>query len=226
MTAPKDPELTGMAIFDLDRTLVPGSSLVPLGRELVRRELVNRRFLARHAWSAAAFSRRGLDTGRTEAVQGSLLAALAGRSHAELAAVARDVGRDLVEAVYPGARWLIDRHLGSGDFCVILTAAPQELAAALAGALGVHRAIGTRLEIDAGRFTGGLDGGFCHGEGKVQRLTEELGVEDLTGATAYGDSISDLPVLERAGDPVAVNPDRALARHAHEHGWPTLQFGT
>ena len=63
-------------------------------------------------------------------MQTSLLGALAGRRHEELAGVAHDVGISLVASVYPGARWLIERHLEAGDFCVILTAAPQELAVA------------------------------------------------------------------------------------------------
>ena len=41
---------------------------------------------------------------------------------------------------------------------------------------------------------------------------------------AYSDSASDLPMLEAVGHPVAVNPDGALARVAHDHGWPIVIF--
>jgi phosphoserine phosphatase len=42
---------------------------------------------------------------------------------------------------------------------------------------------------------------------------------DLSRSYAYADSISDLPMLEAVGNPVAVNPDRRLAAAAKERGW-------
>lgn len=217
--------LHGVALFDLDRTLVPGSSLVPLGRELVRRGMLDRRVVATRALSAAAFRHRGLADERIDALVGGLLALLEGREVVPLAEVARHVGSGLAAEAYPAALWLLQRHLALGDFCVVLTAAPQQLAEALAQAIGAHRAIGTRLEVADGRFTGRIDGVLCHGAGKVRRLDEELGDLGSSRATAYGDSASDVAVLERCGDPVAVNPDRGLAAVARDRGWPVLRLG-
>jgi fatty acyl-CoA reductase len=42
---------------------------------------------------------------------------------------------------------------------------------------------------------------------------------DLHRSYAYADSISDLPMLEAVGNPVAVNPDRRLAAAARSRGW-------
>lgn len=216
--------LHGVALFDLDRTLVPGSSLVSLGRELVRRGMLERRVLARRAASAAAFRRRGLSDGRVEDLVGGLLALLAGREVEPLAEVAGHVGAEVAAEAYPGALWLLQRHLDAGDFCVVLTAAPQPLAEAVAHAIGAHRAIGTRLAVVGGRFTGALDGPFCHGPGKVLRLREELGDMGSTRSSAYGDSASDVAVLERCTDPVAVNPDRRLTAVAAARSWPVLRL--
>src|SRR5258708_21283346 len=47
---------------------------------------------------------------------------------------------------------------------------------------------------------------------------------DLAGSWAYSDSITDLPMLEAVGRPVAVNPDKDLRRVARERGWPVLRF--
>jgi phosphoserine phosphatase len=58
----------------------------------------------------------------------------------------------------------------------------------------------------------------------VARLWVELGTADLSGATAYSDSVSDMPLLTAAGRPVAVNPDRRLRRQARSNGWPVLTF--
>ena len=67
---------------------------------------------------------------------------------------------------------------------MVLTASPQVLAEAVAAALGAHRAVGTRLEVVDGRFTGRLDGVFCYGPGKLDRLRAELGSVDFDEATA------------------------------------------
>jgi phosphoserine phosphatase len=56
-------------------------------------------------------------------------------------------GRALARTARPGARWLLDRHLAAGDFCVIASASPQPLVDAAARALGAQRAVGTRAEV-------------------------------------------------------------------------------
>ena len=47
---------------------------------------------------------------------------------------------------------------------------------------------------------------------------------DLTGSYAYSDSITDEPMLRAVGHPVAVNPDRDLARVARAEGWGVENF--
>jgi phosphoserine phosphatase len=66
----------------------------------------------------------------------------------------------------------------------------------------------------------------CYGPGKVvwaERFAAEYDV-DLAASTFYTDSISDLPLLERVGQPVAVNPDLRLRRLARRRGWPAERF--
>jgi hypothetical protein len=47
---------------------------------------------------------------------------------------------------------------------------------------------------------------------------------DLNGSFAYSDSITDLPMLEAVGNPVAVNPDRELRRMAEQREWRIRDF--
>ena len=47
---------------------------------------------------------------------------------------------------------------------------------------------------------------------------------DLHQCYAYSDSISDLPMLDSVGHPVAVNPDSRLNQIALERGWPIVIF--
>lgn len=217
--------LRRLAIFDLDRTLLPGSSLLELGRALADRRVIDRALVARHALRAAVFARRGLPDSRIDRVRRCVLAAAADRDRDEVVSVAREVGGDIAAGAYPAARWLLERHRAAGDRCVVLSASPQELVEAVGAALGADEAIGTRAEVVDGRFTGRLDGPFCHGPGKLERLRDELGRVDLEGAVAYADSGSDLPLLTACGHPVAVNPDRRLREAAASGGWPVLRLG-
>jgi HAD superfamily hydrolase (TIGR01490 family) len=213
-----------VAVFDLDRTLIPGSSLMALARELARRGLVPRTQLVRHAGRNVVFARRGLGNSAVDNVRTGALAALAGRATCEVVPVAHDVGRQLAAHVYGGARRLLELHQAAGDFCVLLSASPQELVESVAHAVGAHRAVGTRVEVNGGRFTGRLDGAFCYGVGKLTRLHDELGEVDLGTAHAYSDSASDVPLLAACGRPVAVNPDRRLRAAARANSWPVIEL--
>ena len=219
------PSDGGVALFDLDRTLLPGSSLMELGRALADRKVIDRTTVARHAFKAAVFRRRGLPDDRIQRLRESLLAAAADHDHDELASVAREVGSEIASSAYPAARWLIDQHHAAGDVCVVLSASPQELVEAVGAELGADCSVGTRTEVVDGRFTGRLDGPFCHGSGKLERLMAEVGPVDLGAASAYADSASDLPLLTACARPVAVNPDRQLREAATSAGWPVLTFG-
>ena len=215
----------GVAVFDLDRTLIPGSSLAMFGRELVRRGLVSRRTVARHAALEALFQRRGLGGARIDRLVRELLELSSGVDAEPLLAAARAMGPHLVAGVHPTARFLVEHHRQAGDFCIIVSASPQELVEAITSAIGAHRAVGTRVGVRDGVLTGRLDGPFCYGAGKLEALDREVGRLDLTMATGYADSGSDLPLLEQCGTAVAVNPDAELRRWAQLKGWPVVRFG-
>lgn len=225
-TAEPLPEVIGRAaVFDLDRTLLAGSSLVALARVMARNGLLSGQQLVSGFAMDQVFRRRGASDADVDRLRATALRQVAGMEAAQLRSLSDDVGRMLSAQVLPGARMLLRRHQEAGDFIVILSASPQELVEAVAARLGAQRAVGTRATIDRGRYTGGLDGPFCYGLGKVQRLEQDLGPGSLGAATAYADSASDIPVLEACLEPVAVNPDRQLQRLARARAWPIVRFG-
>jgi len=117
-------------------------------------------------------------------------------------------------------------HNEAGRDTWIVSASPQGIVEPLAASLGMTGAIGTEGEVLDGRFTGRLDGPFIYGPGKAQaieKLASDRGY-DLDLSYAYSDSISDLPMMEVVGHPVAVNPDSELAAVAHDRGWPIVIF--
>jgi HAD superfamily hydrolase (TIGR01490 family) len=212
----------GVAIFDLDRTLLRGSSLVALGRAMAATGLVSRRRLARAALQDARFRRRGATDQEVDALRAEALSHVAGIPRAELTGLAQEVAAVLVTDMSPAARFLVDRHRAAGDFVVVLSASPQELVEAVVSGIGAHRGVGTRAEVVDGAYTGRLDGPLCYGAAKLDRLTADVGRVELGSATAYADSASDLPMLRACGRPVAVNPDRRLRAVAEAERWPVL----
>ena len=96
----------------------------------------------------------------------------------------------------------------------------------LARHIGADAAIATQAKVDAsGRYTGEVEF-YAAGHGKVEAITKEAEKFniDLQASYAYSDSVTDLPMLELVGNPVAVNPDRALLKEATERGWDVRKF--
>ena len=214
------------AFFDLDRTLISGSSVFVFGLAAWRAGLVRRRELLGDAAGAAMFRLRGADDDTTTGVRDRILGAVKGVAHEDLVALNAVVVPKLIERVRPEAQRLVDLHRHAGRATFIVSASPVELVQPLAQSLGMSAGIGTRSEIVDGVYSGELAGPFCYGEGKVEAIAELARWEglDLGQCYAYSDSASDLPMLRAVGHPVAVNPDGRLERIAHDQGWPVVVF--
>jgi phosphoserine phosphatase len=87
--------------------------------------------------------------------------------------------------------------------------------------LHIPHVLASDLEVKNGVFTGSPSLPLCYGEGKVTRATallSQAGIH-LQECVFYSDSVTDLPLLEAVGEPVAINPDPALKRVARRRGW-------
>ena len=218
------------AFFDLDKTLIPGSSLFLLARGLYERDLFRVRDLARFGWGQMMFRLRGEQQRGMDMSRQSTLDFVAGRSQQEL----MDWGREIVEErilplVYEDIVEVIKHHSQRGDLTYLVTAAPIELARTLAEALDMTGAVATTSEVDEhGYYTGRLVGPVVHGTEKAKAVAEmaaEIEIE-LAECAAYSDSINDLPLLESVGYPHAVNPEHELRRIATSRGWPIHELRT
>ncbi len=139
---------------------------------------------------------------------------------------------DWIAEAYLRHRWRpellkrLDDHRQRGHTVVLLSAAPHVIVQRIARHLGAHHGIGTRFLRQGGRYTGAVQPPVCLGEGKAARLISELqrSPEETAPkvAWAYADSITDLPILERAAHPVAVHPDGALSAIARHRGWEII----
>jgi HAD superfamily hydrolase (TIGR01490 family) len=151
----------------------------------------------------------------------------AGRLEREFADTCRKwVEKDVLPLVVPGAREKIEKHRAEGHVLAILSTSPNYVTEPLAEVLGIDEVMSTRFEVDGGHFTGRLLGPACVGKGKVH-WAEDLGARrelDLSQSWFYTDSYTDMPMLERVGNRVVVNPDPRLKRIAKRRGWPVQDW--
>jgi HAD superfamily hydrolase (TIGR01490 family) len=228
MSEPIGRRTRSAAFFDVDRTLLPGSALFPLASELARSGLIPRRLLPLLALDHLRYVRYGAERRAALArTRRASLRVIAGRRRDDLLTLAAGVVERAVRPrLYPQALDLIGAHRDAGHLVFLASSGPQDYLAILAEAIGADGALGTRAEVSDGVYTGRLVGDLAHGPEKASRV-RALAVErdiHLRSSVAYSDSISALPLLELVGNPVAVNPGRALAREARVRDWPILRF--
>jgi HAD superfamily hydrolase (TIGR01490 family) len=218
--------LTAAAFFDLDRTLMAGSSAYHFGRAMYKAGQMSRRQIARDAVDQIRFRLRGASDAAVNLLLERVLEGIKGHRVVDLRRLTPDVLAGILPRIYPQMLEVVREHQDAGRPAYIATAASQPAAEILAHALVMDGAIGTRWEIDDGAYTGRLDGPFAYGEGKAQALREFAAANgiDLSSSWAYTDAASDLPMLEAVGHPVAVNPDAQLAEIAGREGWDVLRF--
>ncbi|MFZ9628484.1 MAG: HAD family hydrolase [Ilumatobacteraceae bacterium] len=212
------------AFFDLDRTLISGSSAFALAIAAWRGKLVPTSQFAKDALEALRFRLSGASDDTSHGVRDRILGAVTGQRVDDLLTLNANIIPALLESVRPESKRLVEQHRIAGRATYIVSASPIELVEPLATSLGMTAGIGTRSEVVDGIYTGSLVGPFCYGPGKVDAITELARTEglDLAQCYAYSDSASDLPMLEAVGHPVAVNPDPRLERVAAERGWPVV----
>ncbi|HEY2637444.1 MAG TPA: HAD-IB family hydrolase, partial [Solirubrobacteraceae bacterium] len=188
--------------------------------------LVTRRRLAADAWANARFRLRGSTDADADALRERISTSIAGAEVRQLRRLAPSVMAGVLPRLYPRMLEIAYEHQDAGRKAYIVTAASSEMAEAMAYVLQFDGGIGYRSEIVDGVYTGRPEGPFTYREGKaaeLRRLAEEEGI-DLEESYAYSDSESDLPMLRAVGHPVAVNPDRTLARVARQEGWPVIRL--
>ena len=218
----------GIAIFDLDHTLIPidsdyewGEFTIALGwceaTEFKRR---NTEFFEQYR--AGTLDIHAYVRFATQAIreQGAIKS---------IAAHARFMREIVQKTITNQARELVEQHRAAGDELMIVTATNEFVTRPIAEAFGVQELIAVELERDAqGNLTGEIRGTPSAREGKVTRMEQWLAARKLgwndVETTFYTDSLNDLALLERATWPVATNPDERLRAIAIERGWRILDL--
>lgn len=223
------PSLGGVmraAFFDLDRTVIPGSSGAVVTHRLRAAGVVDAPRVPGESMLYRVYASMGENLpSMVLARQG--VGMLRGIARYRLLAAAHQAIDELLASVLPGAREAIDRHRRNGDRVVLATSTPHDLIAAFARRVGFDDVVATRFAVDVDdHYTGELDGPFTWSAGKLAAVRAWCDVHDvdLAQSSAYSDSYYDTPLLEAVAHPHAVNPDMRLSALAASRNWPTITF--
>ena len=214
------------AFFDLDKTIIAKSGPLALGRSFFREGMITRSLLAKAIYAQLMFQLMGADEGKIERMRAEAAKLTEGWEVEKIKTVVNEVLEDVISPlIYAEALELIHDHTAAGRLVCIVSSSPTEIVEPLARMLRISRFIATRPRIVDGKYTGELDF-YAYGANKptaIKELAAELDI-DLNNSFAYTDSVTDLPMLEAVGNPVAVNPDKELRRIALERDWRIEAF--
>jgi HAD superfamily hydrolase (TIGR01490 family) len=206
------------AFFDMDNTVLRIDTGMSWMKFLRRRGELSALGMGRAVWWSVLYKAAVLDM---ETLAARLVADLAGDLETEMIEKCRIwYQQDVAHQVAPRAARAIAEHRRRGDQVVLLTGSTQFAAEVVGRSIGIDHTLCTRLEVQDGRFTGRLEQ-LCFGVHKVrvaEAYARREGI-DLEGSAFYSDSYNDLPMLQRVGTAVAVNPDARLLRHARRNRW-------
>jgi HAD superfamily hydrolase (TIGR01490 family) len=220
-----EPSGRGAAFFDLDKTLMQGSSGFQFARAVREAGMMTRRQLVSDALANVRFRLRGASDEESEALRIRIATSLQGVRVRDLDRLGVRVMQRILPRLYPKMLTIAYAHQDAGRPAYIVTAAAQDMAEVLAKVMTFDGALGSSLsEVEDGFYTGRPTGSFLYGAAKagaIQQLAARDGL-DLSACYAYSDSVSDAPMLRAVGHPVVVNPDADLEQLAREEGWEIL----
>ncbi len=218
--------MTAAAFFDLDKTVIAKSSTLAFGKPFYKGGLVNRRAVLKSSFAQFVYLLQGADEDSMDKMRDYLKALCAGWSVQQVHDIVAETLHELIDPlVYAEAVELFEDHRAAGREIVLVSSSGEEVVGAIGEMLGVDRVIATRMVVEEGHYTGDI-AFYAYGDGKEAAIRElaELRGWDLADCYAYSDSVTDVPMLAAVGHPVAVNPDKALRRHALDKDWPVRVF--
>jgi HAD superfamily hydrolase (TIGR01490 family) len=216
------------AFFDVDNTLIRGSTIYFLGRGMYQRGYFTKKDISRFVLANLRFRLTGKE--KKEEIQRFQDAAtdfIGGHNVADIQAIAEEIYDEFVSpALWQGTIDIAQSHITNGDDVYLVTAAPEDMATLIAKRLGLTGALGSKAEIKNQIYTGNMNGPLLHGKEKAVAIIElaKNNDLDLKNCFAYSDSNNDLPLLQSVGHPSVINPDALLGLRAMAEGWPIHDF--
>ena len=215
----------GLALFDLDNTLIAGDSDYLWGCFLVEQGIVDGKLYESENQRFYDLYKIGkLDIHEFHKFQLKILTQHSMETLEQWRS--RYIEEKITPVLLTKAEALIEQHRQQQDTLVVITATNRFITGPIAELYNIQHLLATEPEIINGRYSGAITGVPCFQDGKVEQLESWLEAKQLTldDSWFYSDSHNDLPLLNRVSHPVAVDPDEILKHHAEEHGWPVISL--
>ena len=215
---------TEIHIFDMDHTLIDNDCDVSWKQFLVEKKLATQDALHKADYFYQQYRRNQLELTTYLEFQ---LAEFRGKTKQEMAGLAAEhFHKFITPRIFTDAAELIRNLQDDGYTTAICTSTNSVVAAPLAQHLNIPHLLATEPEIKNGSYTGRITGTYAGGEGKVQKVSElcKKNQSSFREIAYYGDSLSDVPLLNQVIQPVAVNPDDKLLTIARENDWPIKRW--
>lgn len=216
------------AFFDVDNTLVRGSTIYFLGRGMYQRGFFTKSDISRFVLANLRFRLTGTEKeDEINRFQRAAQEFIGGHNVSDIKKVALEIYDEYVSpSLWEGTIKIAKTHLENSDEVWLITAAPEDMAKLIAERLGLTGALGSKAATKDGNYTGEMNGPLLHGREKATAI-RELALErgfNLEECHGYSDSHNDLPLLQCVGRPSAINPDAILRIRALKEGWPIHDF--
>ena len=228
MSKPVIPAVSGVSVFDFDRTLTRHGSYTPFLIYAAIRLAPWRLLLApciivlMIAYKIALIDRASLKQSMQALMLGTRV------SRVTIDRIAEGFVDQLMQnGMHKAALDLLASEQAAGRTVAIASASHHFYLDRVAARLGVPYVIATRSHWRDGELTSRINGANCFGAEKAQRIERflaALGPRDALHVRLYSDDLSDLPAFALVDQPIAVNPTSALARHARAHDWTILDW--
>lgn len=217
-----------IAFFDVDNTLLKGSTLFFLGRGMYQRGFFTKKDISAFVLANIRYRLTGKEN--KEEINRFKNAAtdfIKGHNVIEIEKIGQEIYEEYVSpAIWQGTVELAKEHLSKNEEVWLVTATPLDMANLMAKRLGLTGALGTKAEVKNGVYTGKIIGNLLHGREKASAVKELASARsvDLNNCYAYSDSHHDIPLLESVGNPRVINPDALLKIRAYRDNWPIYDF--
>ncbi len=210
------------AFFDLDHTLIRSNSGRIMFRYAWKKGYVTRLDLAKGIYMSILHRFNLRDTVK---IMANLTKGLRGMTVSGMEEISGEIFSMFLKGeLRPEIIERITVHRSEGKRIVILSSALYPVCKIIADHLGMDDVVCSELEAVDGIYTGRPAGRFCFGPEKAVRLQKFCTKNsfDPGSSVYYGDSITDLPVMNAVGKAICVSPDKKLLNEAVIRNWEII----
>lgn len=217
-----------VAVFDFDGTLYQKQTFPLLMKQLSTHPIYHKHYNKFYVSILPVFIARKLKLTSEVKMRTSMmkkyLNVFKGLTETEILAYYDEIAETMQADFNPDVLAALEKHVADGVHVMLVSGAFTPLLQPVVGHLPFDEIIGTDIPYSNSVYD--PDGEFVHIQ--ASRKTEVINASlanktiDWKNSFAYGDSFSDLSVLEMVGNPVAVRPDARLQAVAENKGWKII----